>query len=64
MKVPLLERSGCQAVKQFRDRSRSSEAHFLDDFVLTHFFADLEDVFLSSDDVNDARWNSSTVGEL
>ena len=60
----LLESRGCHAIKQLRHRSRSSEGHFLDDFVLAHFFADLNDVLLSSDDINDARWDSGTISEL
>lgn len=60
----LLECRGGHTIKQLRDRGRSSEGHFLDGFVFAHFFADLNDILLGSDDINDARWDSSTVSEL
>ena len=60
----LFQRRRRHAVKQFGSGCGPSEGYFLDDLALTHLFADLHDVFLSRNNVDDAVGYTSLACEL
>lgn len=60
----LLQSTCRHFVQQLRNRCRPGEADFFDNFILTHFFTDFKDIFLSCDDIDDTIWNASATTEL
>lgn len=60
----LLHRRRRHLVQQLRDRRRAGERDLLHDRVLAQLLADLGDVFLRRDDVDDAVGEACSAGEL
>src|ERR1700678_3846491 len=60
----LLQGTCRHLVQKLRDWCRPSEANFFNNLILAHLFADLKNIFLSCNDIDNAIWDTRATTEL